>query len=162
MAGKVFFIDFFHDGRVVSETQTRAFLVQESSGQLFFIISISDTVFQSKIHGEKDAVIRKDLWREEGEDVQKDSSPPSVSFFDNRFNGACLKTAPTFRTFLFVDDIGLPFLNGFGRAFFRTGPAGHTFFRNDISHRHHPLSSQEISKISFSLAVRTASTFSIN
>jgi hypothetical protein len=66
---------------------------------------------------------------------------PSVSFFDNRFNRAYLETTPTFRTFLFVDGIGFPLLDGFGGAFFRTSPAGHTFFGNDISHRYHPLSS---------------------
>jgi hypothetical protein len=90
-------------------------------------------------YGEKDVLIKEDpSGRRKGEDVQEDSSPPSTSFFDNRFNRAYLKTASAFRAFLFVDDIGFPFFNGFSGAFFRARPAGHTFFRNDISHRHHP------------------------
>jgi len=61
-------------------------------------------------------------------EFSEDSSPPSISFFDDRFNRANLKTASAFGTFLFVDHIGFPFFNGFGRAFFGTRPASHTFF----------------------------------
>ena len=69
----------------------------------------------------------------------KTSSPLSVSFFDDRFDRACLEATSAFGTFLIVDHIGFSFFNGLRGAFFRTGPASHAFFRNDISHWHHPL-----------------------
>jgi hypothetical protein len=65
--------------------------------------------------------------------------PLKVLFLHDRFDRAYLKTASTVRALLFVDHIRFPFFNGFGRAFFCTGPASHTFFRNHISHWHHPL-----------------------
>ena len=61
-------------------------------------------------------------------------SSPSVSFFNDGFNRAYLKAASAFGAFLIADHIGLPFFNGFCGAFFRTGPASHTFLRNDIGH----------------------------
>jgi hypothetical protein len=76
---------------------------------------------------------------EKEEEVEKGSSSPEILFLHDRFDRAYLKTAPTIRTLLFVDHIGFPFFNGFSRAFFYTGPASHTFFRNHISHWHHPL-----------------------
>jgi hypothetical protein len=69
-----------------------------------------------------------------GRVLKKLLSPFPVSFFDDRLNRAYLKAASTFGTFLVVDHIGFPFFNGFRGAFFRTGPASHTFFRNDIGH----------------------------
>jgi hypothetical protein len=88
---------------------------------------------------ENDGAKGKVLGRGKGEEVLKESSLPSVSFFNDRLNRAYLKAASTFGTFFVVDHIGFPFFNGFRRAFFCTGPASHTLFRNDISHWHHPL-----------------------
>jgi hypothetical protein len=78
--------------------------------------------------GENEGLKGKMLWEgKKGGSFERFLSP-SVSFFDDRFNRANLKTASTFGTFLFVDHIGFPFFNGFGGAFFRAGPASHTFF----------------------------------
>jgi hypothetical protein len=83
---------------------------------------------------ENDGAKGKILGRGKREEVLKESSSPSVSFFNDCFNRAYLKAASTFGALLVVDHIGLPFFNGFRGAFFRTGPASHTFFRNDIGH----------------------------
>jgi hypothetical protein len=87
--------------------------------------------------------LMRDTWEGsngKGDETGRENShPPSVLFFYNCFDRAYLGATSAFRTFLFIDHIGLSLFNSFSRTFFCTSPASHTFIGDHISHRHHPL-----------------------
>jgi hypothetical protein len=73
--------------------------------------------------------------RGKGDERERENShSPSVLFFYNCFDRTYLGAASAFRTFLFIDHIGLSLFNRFSRTFFCTSPASHTFIGDHISH----------------------------
>jgi hypothetical protein len=94
--------------------------------------------FQCMTYGQ-DRKTGRGGWKEERGRGWGNCPSPSDLFFYNCFNRADLRATSTFGTFLFVNNVRLPFFNSFSGTFFCTGSTSHAFFGNDVSHRHHPL-----------------------